>query len=174
MVYFFHRHISHLPDLAIALTAVRDVLLAGGEGGVSHSIPELILAWQILWWIFLFSETLVYLARLLVDGGAAAAHAGPGAEDLLLHHGQRAADTLPPELGGCPRVTGPLAVTLPQVIRGHDVRGHSWTWKRIPLIYRFSWGLNNIDFGLWLDFRLDRMVDRIKPRLMAHGLVHGS
>ena len=44
MVYFFHRHISHLPDLAIALTAVRDVLLAGGEGGVSHSIPELILA----------------------------------------------------------------------------------------------------------------------------------
>jgi len=107
MVYFFHRHLSHLPDLAIALTAVRDVLLAGGEGGVSHSIPELVLA------------------RLLVYGGAAAAHAGPGAEDLLLHHGQRAADALPPELGGCPRVTGPLAVTLPQVIRRHDVRGHS-------------------------------------------------
>ena len=33
-----------VPHLAIALAAVRDVLLAGREGGVGHSIPELILA----------------------------------------------------------------------------------------------------------------------------------
>ena len=73
-----------------------------------------------------FSDKIIlYLAGLLVNGGAAAAHAGPRPEDLLLHHGQGAADALPPELGGGPGVTRPLAVTLPQIVRRHDVRGHS-------------------------------------------------
>ena len=61
----------------------------------------------------------------LVDGGAAAAHAGASPEYLLLHHGERAADALPPELRGRPCVARPLAVTLPQVVWGHDVRGHT-------------------------------------------------
>lgn len=78
-----------VPHLAITLAAVSDVLLAGREGGVGHSIPELILAWEILRPILLIWENHhlrdAYLARLLVYGGAAAAHTGPCPEDFLLH-----------------------------------------------------------------------------------------
>ena len=64
-----------------------------------------------------------------VNGGAAAAHAAAlrGPEDLLLHHGEGAADALAAELGGRARVARHLAVTLPQLVRGHDVRGHACT-----------------------------------------------
>ena len=99
------KHLKNISDdqssYLAGVVAICDVFFAGGQGRVGHSVPELVLG--------------------SVNGGAAPAHACSGPKYFLLHHGQRAPDALPPELSGSASVASNSTISMPQLIRRHDV-----------------------------------------------------